>query len=247
MKLSDLIEVFKGHDKVLFKLTGIGETEYNTVDFKDAIDTIEALQQENERLDYTLIGVMHFVDKWLDDTDGMDEVNRAAKAREVALHAIETLEQENDQLRAKLEDWKHEVKCHMDEVIAREKQIEQLQAQAARPWEALIITINYMPDIGQSDVEALRKAREALITTIKGIDNKKIIPANADAAIELWRHKQQISNALDSKICWFCEHFAHFYASGGFCKIKTGDLPERAVDALDTCENFKEINRGGEE
>jgi len=51
----------------------------------------------------------------------------------------------------------------------------------------------------------------------------------------------------DSKICWFCEHFAHCYASGGFCKIKTGDLPERAVDALDTCENFKEINRGGEE
>ena len=47
-----------------------------------------------------------------------------------------------------------------------------------------------------ADVEALRKAREALITTIKGIDNKKIIPANADAAIELWRHKQQISNAL---------------------------------------------------
>ena len=51
----------------------------------------------------------------------------------------------------------------------------------------------------------------------------------------------------DSKICWFCEHFANFYASGGFCKIKTGDLPERAVDALDTCENFKERNRGGEE
>ena len=51
----------------------------------------------------------------------------------------------------------------------------------------------------------------------------------------------------DSKICWCCEHFAHCYASGGFCKIKTGDLPERAVDALDTCENFKERNRGGEE
>lgn len=50
MKLSDLIEVFKGHDKVLFKLTGIGETEYGTIEFKDAIDTIEALQQENEQL-----------------------------------------------------------------------------------------------------------------------------------------------------------------------------------------------------
>ena len=50
MKLSDLIDMFKGHDKVLFKLTGIGETEYDTIEFKDAIDTIEALQQENEQL-----------------------------------------------------------------------------------------------------------------------------------------------------------------------------------------------------
>ena len=47
MRLTDLIETFKGHDKVIFKLTGIGEMEYNTVEFKDAIDTIEALQQEN--------------------------------------------------------------------------------------------------------------------------------------------------------------------------------------------------------
>ena len=50
MKLSDLIEVFKRHDKVLFKLTGIGETEYSTIEFKDAIDAIESLQQENEQL-----------------------------------------------------------------------------------------------------------------------------------------------------------------------------------------------------
>ena len=47
MRLTDLIETFKGHDKVIFKLTGIGEMEYSTVEFKDAIDTIEALQQEN--------------------------------------------------------------------------------------------------------------------------------------------------------------------------------------------------------
>ena len=50
MRLTDLIETFKGHDKVIFKLTGIGGMEYNTVEFKDAIDTIEALQQENEQL-----------------------------------------------------------------------------------------------------------------------------------------------------------------------------------------------------
>ena len=50
MRLTDLIETFKGHDKVIFKLTGIGGMEYNTVEFKDAIDTIESLQQENEQL-----------------------------------------------------------------------------------------------------------------------------------------------------------------------------------------------------
>lgn len=54
MRLTDLIETFKGHDKVIFKLTGIGEMEYSTVEFKDAIDTIEALQQENERLNAAL-------------------------------------------------------------------------------------------------------------------------------------------------------------------------------------------------
>lgn len=50
---------------------------------------------------------------------------------------IEALQQENEQLRAKLEDWKHEVKCHMDEVIAREKQIEQLRVRVARMRELL--------------------------------------------------------------------------------------------------------------
>ena len=63
-----------------------------------------------------------------------------------AIKAIEALQQENEQLRAKLEDWKHEVQCHMDEVIAREKQIEQLQAQVARVreafWDALSVILN---------------------------------------------------------------------------------------------------------
>ena len=39
-----------------------------------------------------------------------------------AAEAIETLQQENEQLQAKLDEWKYETKCHMDEVIAREKQ-----------------------------------------------------------------------------------------------------------------------------
>ncbi len=42
---------------------------------------------------------------------------------------IESLQQENEQLRAKLEDWKHEVQCHMDEVVARDKEIEKLRGR----------------------------------------------------------------------------------------------------------------------
>ena len=37
-------------------------------------------------------------------------------------------QQENEQLRAKLEDWKHEAQCHMDEVVARDKEIQQLKS-----------------------------------------------------------------------------------------------------------------------
>jgi cell division septum initiation protein DivIVA len=48
-----------------------------------------------------------------------------------AAEAIEALQQENEQLRVKLDEWKYEVKCHMDEVIAREKQIEQLRVRVA--------------------------------------------------------------------------------------------------------------------
>ena len=47
-------------------------------------------------------------------------------------NTIEALRQENEQLRAQLDEWKYEVQCHMDEVIAREKQIEQLRMRVAR-------------------------------------------------------------------------------------------------------------------
>ena len=48
------------------------------------------LAAENVQLQYTLIGVMHSVDKWFDKADeSTDEVNRAAQAREIALQAIE--------------------------------------------------------------------------------------------------------------------------------------------------------------
>ena len=79
--LSDLLTAFKGCDKVIFRLTGCGEQEHETAEFKDAIEAIEALQQENK------------------------------------------------QLRAQLDEWKYEVKCHMDEVVARDKEIEKLRGR----------------------------------------------------------------------------------------------------------------------
>ncbi len=113
----------------------------------------------------------------------------------IALQAeeIKQLWQENEQLRAKLEDWKHEVQCHMDEVIAREKQIEQLRAQVARMREVLEqfkynceqnypIYQNYLAvcqllreDTVQAyhnpaDVEALRKAKEEIQKSLKNYE-----------------------------------------------------------------------------
>lgn len=76
----------------------------------NAITLVERLFEENERLHYTLQGVMHFVDKWIygdpycdvDDPDGKIAVNRAAEAREIALKAIEIVERERD---ASIEDY----------------------------------------------------------------------------------------------------------------------------------------------
>jgi hypothetical protein len=41
----------------------------------------------------------------------------------ILFDTIESLQEENEQLRSQLDEWKYEVKCHMDEVIAREKQM----------------------------------------------------------------------------------------------------------------------------
>jgi len=62
---------------------------------------------------------------------------------------IETQRKEIEKLKATLADWKYEVKCHMDEVVARDKEIEKLRAQVARMRDALTVANNYMPDIGQ--------------------------------------------------------------------------------------------------
>lgn len=67
---------------------------------EDALTLIQQLEAQNNVMYHTIIGVMHFVDKWLGDAgydpesdrDGSIAINRAAKAREIALKAIEEAE-----------------------------------------------------------------------------------------------------------------------------------------------------------
>lgn len=70
----------------------------------DALALIQSLEDRNNAMYHTILGVMHFVDKWLDspaydpdeDLKGTAAVARAAHAREIALQAIEQLEAERN-------------------------------------------------------------------------------------------------------------------------------------------------------
>ena len=74
------------------------ETSYNelyeltTEEIKDLYAERDKITKENRNLEYTLLGVMHSVDKWLDGEElEMDEVNRAATMREKTLQIVENL------------------------------------------------------------------------------------------------------------------------------------------------------------
>lgn len=73
--------------------------------YEDALSYIQQLEARNLAMYNTILSVMHFVDKWLDDCpdydpdadlNGVDAVQRSVKAREIALQAIERLEAERD-------------------------------------------------------------------------------------------------------------------------------------------------------
>ena len=57
-------------------------------------------QEEIENLTYTLLGVMHSVDKWLDGAElEQDEVNRSATMREKTLRIVEEKQAEIERLK----------------------------------------------------------------------------------------------------------------------------------------------------
>lgn len=61
-----------------------------SIKMTDIVDLINRQQAENENLEYKLLGVMHFVDKWLDGAElEQDEVSRASAMREKTLQIVE--------------------------------------------------------------------------------------------------------------------------------------------------------------
>lgn len=69
-------------------LTNGGSLGHHAGIMDDAADAIAALE-------YTILGIMHSVDKWLDGPElEQDEVNRAATMREKTLRLVEGLEEE---------------------------------------------------------------------------------------------------------------------------------------------------------
>jgi chromosome segregation ATPase len=88
-------------------------------------------QQENEQLKEQINTAKIGWDTYKTYSEQLEQ--QTAESNKI----IETQRQEIEKLKATLADWKYEVKCHMDEVIAREKQIEQLRVQVARMRELL--------------------------------------------------------------------------------------------------------------
>lgn len=67
---------------------------------RKAEEEITRQQEEIENLTYTLFGVMHSVDKWLDGTElEQDEVDRAVTMREKTLRIVEEKQAEIERLK----------------------------------------------------------------------------------------------------------------------------------------------------
>ena len=85
-----------------------------------------APRAEVDKLEYTLMGVMHSVDKWLDgDELKQDEVNRAITMREKTLRIVENA-------RAEVADQKARADMCAEVIARQDKEIEKLQDKVKR-------------------------------------------------------------------------------------------------------------------
>jgi chromosome segregation ATPase len=106
-------------------------------------ELLEKLRKNNRMSGWTHID--RLIDEATEAIEALQQENNGWQERYYELDAGHSrlfkdfckLQKENEQLQAQLDEWKYEVKCHMDEVIAREKQIEQLRVRVARMRELL--------------------------------------------------------------------------------------------------------------
>lgn len=122
-----------------------GERDAYVSGYDDSIDTIQGFptadvvpRSELENLKYTLLGVMHSVDKWLDgDELEQDEVNRAATMREKTLRIVENVRGEAaKEILKKVDDvlWKHKLSGHIN-IDSIHNDIEKLKKEYTKGGE----------------------------------------------------------------------------------------------------------------
>ena len=105
----NLVETFETRAAEMIKyarskgLSNGASLGYHSGQMDEIADFIEATVKMLVDKEYEMIGVMHFVDKWLDEGEmNMDAVNRAAFMREKTLCLIETAEAKVEKLEKEL-------------------------------------------------------------------------------------------------------------------------------------------------
>lgn len=111
----------------------------------ETIDLINRQQAEIDRLELVLLGVMHFVDKWLDGAElEQDEVSKASTMREKTLQIVEKQQ-------AEIEQWKEEANKYQ------------------RLW---CIAIDDVDDIETAQSEAIKEFAERLKEKVENVRKK---------------------------------------------------------------------------
>lgn len=97
----------------LFDGKGVNLVSYWQQQCQIAENGLRNTSEELSQKEYTILGIMHSVDKWLDGKElEQDEVNRAATMREKTLRIVEKQEREINSLHKELERMKSIMREH---------------------------------------------------------------------------------------------------------------------------------------
>ena len=121
--LSDLTQIMSDCGRELSFYNDVIEMLEKDAELKDA------QKKRADDIEYILLGVMHFVDKWLEgDELEQDEVNRAITMREKTLRIIENLQEEIECYKSELES---EHQSRMDNIHELQTEISNTRAETA--------------------------------------------------------------------------------------------------------------------